>query len=553
MSDSVDRSDSASQGATPPVVPPLLPIQVQTTEALAALLKLQQDVAQAEQRLQGNQSAQIVEANEQLVFAMLRAHAQADAAAQLLKDAARHAEIDKLTDLPNRTLLQDRLCQAIANAKRRQDRLAVMYLDLNRFKQINDTLGHAAGDEVLKCTAKALRSAVRASDIVGRYGGDEFLVLLAEVREKADIVATVEKIIAALGVPNRIGSHTLRLTSSIGISIYPEDGDTAEVLIDRADAAMYRAKRSGRGDVFFHGESAVMRDDKALQESTLNPLTRDAQPVPGFERRCGRRRSLDAQLLDNAMAAQNLQAAAERAQRRQTEFLAVLAHEQRNALAPIANAVALLGRLQSTEPLLPRMQTIIDRQLRHISRLVDDVLDIARVSTGKMRLVTQLIDVGEIVDAAIDCCQPLVVARTQQLSVSADSTSFKIIGDPVRLTQIFSNLLDNASKYTPDGGTITISLSVDNEWLVVAISDTGIGIAADVLPTIFDLFVQDIHAAGFKGDGLGIGLAVVRELVEAHGGKVVASSAGIGLGAKFTLTLPLASRSASQPVATGQV
>ena len=542
MNDTADRSDPAAHGATSPSMPVLSQIQAQTEQARAALLRLQQDLMLAERSLARNQSAQIVEANEQLIFAMLRAHAQADAAAQLLKDVTRQAEFDDLTDLPNRALLQDRLCQAIANAKRRRDRVGIVYLYLNRFKQINDTLGHAAGDRLLKRAAHALKSAVRGSDTVSRYGGDEFMILLAEVNEKADIVTAVEKIISALGATSHVGSHRLRLTCSIGISIFPDHGEDANTLIDRADAAMYRAKRSGRSDFLFHGDDAAVVDGVQPQVGEGLPPIENRHSIPTAERRCGRRRSTDAQLMHHAMDAQHLQEAAERAQRRQTEFLAVLAHEQRNALAPIANAVALLGRLHSEEPLLPRMQSIIDRQVRHISRLVDDVLDIARVSTGKMRLVTQVVDVGQIVAAAIEACQPLMAARSQQVSVAVDDTQADVIGDPVRLAQIFSNLLDNASKYTPEGGQISVAVKGEHDWLIVSIADTGIGIAADVLPTIFDLFVQDIHAEGFKGDGLGIGLAVVHELVEAHGGKVVAVSGGTGCGATFSVSLPLAAR-----------
>lgn len=524
-------------------------IESQTEEARQRLTRLQQDVLQAEQRLNAVSSPQIVEANEHLVIAMLHAHAEAEASARMLKEVAHAAEIDALTELPNRTLLLDRLSQAIANAKRHQGRFALLYVDLDRFKPINDNYGHAVGDQVLKRAAECMQGAVRGSDTVCRHGGDEFLILLAEVSHLADVERVADKVLAALDEPTNFGEYVLSLRASIGISIYPDDGDNADALIHCADVAMYRAKRNGLHQAVFFGQSSVA--DNCDVASTTRPemqgmhAARAQQWAQGgsiggvADRRAGQRRDADEQLVHVAQQAQQLQGAAERAQRRQTEFLAVLAHEQRNALTPIRNAAALLGKLHVNEPLLPRMQAIIERQVVHMSRLVDDVLDISRVSTGKLRLERTQVNLNDVVEQAIDACKPTIAARRQRLSAELAKAPVLLIGDPMRLAQIFSNLLDNASKYTADGEAISLTVVADQSQAVVTLVDHGIGIAADVLPSIFDLFVQDIDAVGFKGTGLGIGLTVVRELVTAHGGSVIAISAGSGKGATFVVTLPL--------------
>lgn len=515
-------------------------LESETEAAQRRLQELQNDVVAAEQRLGTLHASQVAEANEQLVLAMLRAHADADLAAQTLKDVARAAEIDALTELPNRTLLMDRFTQAIANAKRRQDRIAVLYIDLNRFKQINDTHGHAIGDLVLKRAAECMQSAVRESDTVSRHGGDEFLILLAEVSSLSDVLRVTDKVLAALGVPTNFGAHVLSLYASIGISIYPDDGDSADVLIDCADTAMYHAKREHLNSPVFYGQALLPAHtrDTTVMAVTRRSTTPRGSDAAAPERRSCRRRMADTSTELDTEKARKLQQAAERAQRLQTEFLAVLAHEQRNALGPIRNVAALLGRLPINEPLLPRMQAIIERQVVHMARLVDDVLDISRVRTGKLRLERTHIDLIDIANQAVEACRPVLAACGQHLVTTLPAAPIMLMGDPVRLAQIFSNLLNNASKYSSHGDAIELLITADAEQAVIQIIDHGIGIAVEVLPSIFDLFVQDTQVTRFKGDGLGIGLTVVRELVVAHGGTVTASSAGAGTGATFVVMLP---------------
>jgi diguanylate cyclase (GGDEF)-like protein len=215
--------------------------------------------------------ALLVEANEQLVLATLRARTEAEAAARALEELSRSAEHDALTGLPNRVLLLDRFAGAMAHAKRRGARFALMFLDLDNFKQINDTLGHAVGDQALKRAADCLVSSIREADSVSRHGGDEFLILLTEMSLAADVVRIAQKVMRALGTPVRVGEQVLRLTASIGISIYPEDGEDAATLIDRADAAMYRAKGKGLGGFAFHADDSPRPGSQVLAEQAAGP------------------------------------------------------------------------------------------------------------------------------------------------------------------------------------------------------------------------------------------------------------------------------------------
>jgi len=232
-----------------------LQARIETTRAV--LRGLLQQVVQAESRMTRSQAALLLEVNEELVVAALRAQTDADTAVQELDVVARSAELDALTQLPNRQLLMDRIAQGLASARRHGGRLALLFIDLNDFKQINDTLGHAAGDAVLELTAQRLASAVREVDTVSRYGGDEFVILLAELAHPSGAARIADKLAAALAAPAAIGGQTIGLMASIGISVFPDDGTDAETLIALADAAMYCAKRQGVGRYAFHGQPAV--------------------------------------------------------------------------------------------------------------------------------------------------------------------------------------------------------------------------------------------------------------------------------------------------------
>ena len=232
-----------------------LGLQVEAMRAL--LVRLTQDGLCAEMRLDQSQAAGLVEVNEQLVLAALTSQADAEAAAQALQDAVQSAGLDALTQLANRTTLLGRFVQALANARRHGAWFALLFLDLDKFKQLNDAYGHAFGDRVLRLVADRLVSAVRRVDTVSRYGGDEFLVLLAELNQPGDAQTVAEKLIEALGAPAELDGHVVSLTASVGIAIYPDDGDDFDTLVARADAAMYQTKRQRAGGVAFYGKAPV--------------------------------------------------------------------------------------------------------------------------------------------------------------------------------------------------------------------------------------------------------------------------------------------------------
>lgn len=484
-----------------------------------------------------DQLARLVEANENLVLAMLKAQAQREADAKKLREISRSAELDALTRLPNRLLLTDRFCHAIASAKRRGDRVAVLFLDLNKFKEINDTLGHAAGDQVLKIAAHCLTECVRECDTVSRHGGDEFVILLEQISGVSDVQHIVGKILASLGTPNRVGPHLIRLTASVGISLYPDNGDDAKTLIALADSAMYKAKHLGNGSFVFSGETGAQLPDK----NVTPPLVPFEISLAEKEQRRRCRRSADEQMIYATLTAQEHQAGAENALRRQTEFMAVLAHELRNPLGPIRNATMLIRQAHPATGGSARMHALIEKQVDHMAKLLDDVFDMSRIATGKMRIDHERINLVDVIRQSIEATHFSVAARRQELRSTLPDFPLEVLGDSVRLDQVFRNLLDNASKYTPEDKLITLDVESGEISLVVRVTDTGIGITAEALPNVFQMFAQDSHATRFNGKGLGIGLALVRELVEAHGGTVSAYSDGAGLGSQFAVTLPRAS------------
>ena len=230
------------------------------------------------------------------------------------------------------------------------------------------------------------------------------------------------------------------------------------------------------------------------------------------------------------------------ANRRKTEFLATLAHELRNPLAPLSNGLHLM-RMASTKPeMLEKTRQMMERQIQHMVHLVDDLLDVARISTGKVELRRQRIDLKDIVATAVETSASLVDAGEHRLSVELPSQPLPMEADPTRLAQVLSNLLNNAAKYTPPGGRIALKVWVEGPQAVLCITDTGIGLAPEALTKVFEMFAQ-VPTAGKPQGGLGIGLSLVQSLVDLHGGSVSASSPGMGQGSAFTVRLPILSAS----------
>ncbi len=226
------------------------------------------------------------------------------------------------------------------------------------------------------------------------------------------------------------------------------------------------------------------------------------------------------------------------ADRRKDDFLATLAHELRNPLAPIRNAVAILGRKGPLDPELAWSRDVIVRQVEQMSRLIDDLLDIERISRGKFLVRKERIALERAIDMALEMSRPYITSAGHRLSVLLPGKRVMVDADPTRLAQVFSNLLNNAAKFTEPRGEITLSAAVEGNAVVVTVEDNGIGFASEVASRLFKPYSQLTGTRA--GGGLGIGLSLVQGIVSLHGGKVEARSAGPGRGAEFIVRLPLA-------------
>jgi PAS domain S-box-containing protein len=229
----------------------------------------------------------------------------------------------------------------------------------------------------------------------------------------------------------------------------------------------------------------------------------------------------------------------ETGQREVNEFLAMLGHELRNPLAPIANALGILRLRPDDDPRVRAARDVIDRQVVHLTRLVDDLLDVGRITSGKIALQSERVDVAAVVARALEGSRPLIEARGHALEVALPEGRLAVQGDLTRLAQVVLNLLNNAAKYTPPGGNIRISAAAEGGDAVIRVRDDGMGISRELLPRVFELFAQGERTLERSEGGLGVGLTLVRRLVEMHGGVVEADSPGPGEGSEFVVRLPL--------------
>jgi signal transduction histidine kinase len=228
----------------------------------------------------------------------------------------------------------------------------------------------------------------------------------------------------------------------------------------------------------------------------------------------------------------------ERADQQKNRFLSVLAHELRNPLAPIRSAVDVLRLCGDSPSDIEWARDVIDRQVNYLIRLVDDLLDISRITLGKIRLQAETIDAAEIVTAALEISRPLIEKNEHELLVTLPEEPITLEGDRARLIQVLANLLNNAAKYTPTGGTVAISLEQEGTEAVFRVRDTGIGIPADMLEKVFEMFTQVDSGLDRAHGGLGVGLTLVREIVNLHQGTIRVSSDGPGCGSEFTVRIP---------------
>jgi signal transduction histidine kinase len=266
----------------------------------------------------------------------------------------------------------------------------------------------------------------------------------------------------------------------------------------------------------------------AVLERPLNPVSLVSAVRVGLR---ARQRQLEVRdLLDER----------ETAVRRRDEFLAMLAHELRNPLAPLRNAVYLMRQPRMNEELFAKTRDLIDRQTTHLKRLVDDLLDVSRLELGKVNLDMHTLDLNASVASAVESCMASAAARGHTVKLQLAAKPLPVVGDLVRIEQVISNLLMNAVKFTPEGGHIAVATSAESGRALLVVSDNGVGIESAALASVFDLFVQGDKTLERAGGGLGIGLTLVKRLVELHGGSIQAASQGPGHGSRFTVFFPAA-------------
>ncbi|MBY4897040.1 ATP-binding protein [Cupriavidus sp. AU9028] len=313
-------------------------------------------------------------------------------------------------------------------------------------------------------------------------------------------------------------------------------GSIAEVKLDvlhrqgHTVPMLFNAQVRKQGDEVRHEIGTMVVNDRHAYERELLIARKKAEQALAAQREAQTEleRSRDALAL---------------ADRRKDEFLATLAHELRNPLSPIRNALDLIRTAGADPERQSRLWSIVDRQARVLSHLVDDLLDISRIAGGKVPLRKQTLLVADALQQAIEAAEPIILAAQHRLSVTPPEADMAVQADPVRLQQIVSNLLTNAAKYTPPGGHIDIRAERDGDAVQITVSDTGVGIPAQHLETVFEMFSQLTPALERSQGGLGIGLALVRGLVHLHGGTIEARSAGEGLGSQFIVRLPLTTAS----------
>jgi signal transduction histidine kinase/CheY-like chemotaxis protein len=296
----------------------------------------------------------------------------------------------------------------------------------------------------------------------------------------------------------------------------------------------------------------------ALREAGLNNLTVLDRPTStgamiSAVKTALRSRRWQYQIRDQIESLQRADRSLRLADQRKDEFLATLAHELRNPLAPIRNGLELLSGAPQDKTHVKALAEMMQRQALQLQRLIDDLLEVSRITTGKLVLQPERLDLRRVVEMALESCAPLIARGGHRLDVSVPDEAVWVDGDLTRLAQSLSNLLNNAAKYTPDGGDISVALTRSGPEAVLSVKDSGIGLPQNMIGRVFDMFAQVSRSLERAQGGLGIGLALVKSLVGLHGGRVSAASAGPGQGCTFTIELPLAAGGAAEVAPPAQV
>ncbi len=387
----------------------------------------------------------------------------------------------------------------------------------------------------LACDASGKPTAVYgiAIDISERVIAESTRVRDAAIlADQSDAIVVLDRharILSVNAATARItGKDSLVLTGSAFGSLFRQDGDGA---LDERVLQVVSEQREWRGELSF-----VRHDgSEGVCESVIKPLLdRKGNPsgavsvnrdITERQRDAARLRELNAEL---ALA-----------DRKKDEFLATLAHELRNPLAPLGNVLEILKLKSGNDAQLIWAQEVFERQMRHMAHLVDDLMEISRITQGRVALRREAVDIGAMMRGAAEAAQAIIDAGAHRLSIALPPEAIIVDADPTRLTQVLTNLLNNAAKYTPDGGHIWFGASAEADHVAISVRDSGIGIPQDNLANVFTMFAQLEPALERSQGGLGIGLALVKGLVTLHGGEITAHSAGVGQGSTFTVRLPV--------------
>lgn len=354
---------------------------------------------------------------------------------------------------------------------------------------------------------------------------------IEELRERlAAIVESSDDMIVSKNLDGVITSWNRGAEKLLGYSADEMIGKHVSSIMppERAEDYEKILSKIRRGESVDHYETRRLRKDGSIVDVslTISPIRNAEGQIIGASK-IGR----------DVTQQKALEEQRREADRRKDEFLAMLAHELRNPLASINNAVQLFSR-QASDDDLKQAREIVQRQVKHLARLIDDLLDVSRITRGKIVLRKELVDISPIVANAVESVRPFMEQRRHELVVSLCAGTLRVEADPLRVEQMIVNLLTNAAKYTDAGGTIRLAVTREGDMASISVKDNGIGLPAELLPRVFDLFVQGDRSLARTEGGLGIGLTLVKKLAEMHDGSVEAASAGPGAGSEFTIRLP---------------
>ena len=371
------------------------------------------------------------------------------------------------------------------------------------------------------------------------------LAAIVESSDDAIISKSLDGVIQSWNeAAERVFGHTAEQAIGRHISLVIPPERTAE-----EDQILASLKAGQRID---HFETERVRRDgrRILVSLTISPIKDDAGNVIGASkivRDITDHKKAEAERERLVDSLQRMAADLSEADRRKTEFLAMLSHELRNPLAPISNAVQVLRLGSGDRDAIHAASEMLERQVRQMSRLVDDLLDISRITRGKIELRTEKIELATVIDQAVEAARALYKSMNHELTVALPSQPIYLIADPARLTQVMGNILNNACKFTENGGHIRLTVEQCGNEAIIRVRDSGVGIEAGALPHVFEMFTQVDTSLERSRDGLGIGLTLVQTLVEMHGGAVEAHSDGLGRGSEFVVRLPIAAEASESP------